>query len=1047
MRIKIAVAICIFIGIFNSIGLYLLNTSSEEKIMKAEGGVLSLEQWDEKQKGIIKLGGEWEFYPDLLICPEQGRDVFQEYASQKQLKDFSFKSSWKTVSDSSTKKGTLRLVIHLREDAVYGIGIKGLQHNTAFYLNGKISFNSGIVGQESGEEWGPFHLQDRFAPSENGQFEIVILFSELRLEEAGRLPVPDFGKADRMTEHRYLYIILDVFMISGYFVLGIFFLGNYFLENRARHSLFLGLFLLLQALHSSGEGERLLLLILPPVKKLSVFYEFQVHLAYLSSFCFLICIFHLFRPYISKKIVICLSCLLLVIGPAILWRGDILTIQSHKVIISVIVMMNNVYILSVMIRSLIKGVEGAEYILVAIINLLYFYVTVILGFLFNLNIGKMSALLFLIMVICITLYLNYRIQLTYRQIDSLSRQLLLNDQNKNQFLARTCGELAKPVGEIFAVSEECLARAEKPETQILREEMLRINTEAWYINRILEELTEILGNSQGKQELFPEPTGETSFLEIVEELDHLLPRNALIKIKKQIPERFPTIFTDRSRLKEILYHLLHNAVKFTDWGEITIRVEAVGDMAHITVKDTGIGIDRAQMGAIFTAFYQEKGTEQETEGLGLGLTIAKKLVELQGGEIWAVSEPGRGASFTFSLPLAGQSHTAADGTDGSEAVGSSYPEAETEGEAAAAGEPESGPGTGWRRRQVSPVRYLSQAKHGINVPDKNVILVIGGIFRDGEETRQLKEMLGYPVAAVGSGMEALEFVEHNQVDLVLTDLILSDMSGYELCRKLREKHSISELPVIILDDAGQAKNMQRSFQSGANDFMSKPVSWEELKARIEARLSAKKSAQGTVMRELRNLHAQIMPHFLYNTLNTIIGLSHKDTEQACEALQHLSTYFRAKLDFSGTHSLIPLDRELELMKAYLAIERMRYNERLEVIYDIDESIYFMLPALTLQPLVENAVQHGITDHDTKVTIRISIQKDSDKGYVIQISDNGPGIPEEKRQELLAGDYHRIGFSNVLRKVRLLEGSGLWLDSSESGTCITIYISREYRYGV
>jgi two-component system sensor histidine kinase ChiS len=1030
MRVKIAIFICILIGIANAVGLYLLNTFPKEKVIEAENGILSLEHLNLGKEGNIILGGEWEFYPNIIITPQQGQDAFAEYSDQRMLVRSPNKAHQEIAPGLHLDKGTFRLIIQLREDSLYGINAGDFQNIAVLYMNGIRVCNNSEVKQKEEGIGQLFQPPEGFGRSENRRLELVIQLSGIKFEGQW-IPAIEFGTADQIMKIRDLYICIDAFVISGFFILGILFLWNYFFNRKMKYGLFFSLFLLLQSLYTSGNGERLLLLILPPPKNILLFYEGQIQLMYLSTFCFMMAVYYLLRPYMSKRIVVLLSILLLLIGPVFNWElfgiSEIpgMTLQHHKLIISAIVIVCDGYIFWTMSKSLIKGVEGTEYVMVFSSTFMYYVLTLILEFLFGIKIEKISAFLFLIMVISITLYINYRLQLTFSQVDRLSRQLLLKDQERDQFLARTSWELKKPVDDILNISEELLLETAFPADQLHKNMEILKKKDILKISSILEELLETYGDQPENAEFFPEPMDGAGFTELLGELELLLPRNDFLDMRRQIPERFPIFLADRNKLREILYYLLHNAIKFTSRGEITVRVEAVGDVVHITVKDTGMGMNHAQLNTIFTAFYQEK--RQEAEGLGLGLTIARKLIKLQGGEIWAASEPGKGTAFTFTLPLA-ESTQIMGGPTGNAAI-------ERAGERAAVPE---------QRRRLWAVQGGRQR---VTMPGSEVILVVEGAVRTGGEAERLKEVLNYPVAAVGSGTEALEYAENNQVDLVLTDLILSDMSGYELCQKLREKYNISELPVIILDDTGHAKDMQRSFQSGASDFLSRPISWEELSARIEARLSAKKSVEGAVMKELKNLHAQIMPHFLYNTLNTIIGLSYKDTEKACEALQHLSTYFRAKLDFSGYHSFVPLDRELELMRAYLEIERMRYNERLEVIYDIDETIYFMLPALTLQPLVENAVQHGITDNHSKVTIQISIQKDLDKGYIIKVSDNGPGIPEKKQQELLLGDYHRIGFSNVLKKVRLLKGSGLWLDSNEnSGTCITIYISREYQYG-
>ncbi len=1028
MKVKIAVILCLFIGIINSVGIYLLNTLPEKRVVKAQEGVLSLEEWNMGEKGNIILGGEWEFYPGIIITPEQGKDVFAEYSDQRRMTVILNKHYEEIAAGLPIDKGTFRMVIQLGEDGLYGINARGLQRSTAIYMNGTRVCNNGAKKQKGSDDSYLYLSPEGIGQSKDRKIELVIQFHGVGPGQE-KIPPMDFGRADSIMRLHDLYIGIDALMFAGFFVLGILFLWSYFYNKKQKYGLFLSLFLLLQSLHTLTESERLFFLIMPPPRNMPLFYRFQVQLVYLSVFFLMMAVYYLLRAYVAKRMVIFFSILLLVIGPLFLWglfgisRIYGMTLQHHKLIIIVILISANFYILWVMVKSLIKGVEGAEYVMIFTAALLYYALTQTLNFLFGINIQKIPAFLFLIMVICMTLYINYRLQVTLTQVDHLSYQLMQKDRDKDQLLARTSWEMKKLVNDTITISEELLAEAESPAALIRKEELLKVNLESWHIDSILEELMETFGEQPKNMECFPEPVDEAGFTELLDEVNLLLPIRGSVDMKRQLPEEFPVFLADRRKLKEILYYLLHNAVKFTHWGEIEIRIEAAWEKAHITVRDTGIGIDRVQLNAIFTAFYQGKNREEESEGLGLGLTIVKKLVELQGGEIWVVSEPGKGSAFTFSLPLAEkEQETIARG--GSLTV-------EEGGVAASA---------------LKKRKPIQKEQNKPLVSGKEVILAVEGVLSAQEEPGRLAETLGYPVETVESGGEALEYIKRNPVDLVLTDLILSDMSGYELCQELRETYNISELPIIILDEKGRAKDMQRSFQSGASDFLMKPVVPEELKARIEARLLAKKSAEGAVMKELKNLHAQIMPHFLYNTLNTIIGLSYKDTEKTCEALQHLSTYFRAKLDFSSYNSFVPLDREIELMKAYLAIEKMRYNDRLEVIYDIDESIHFMIPTLTLQPLVENAVQHGITGKNNKVTIRSSIQRDTDGGYIIKISDNGPGIPEEKQQELLTGEYHRIGFSNVVKKVRLLRSSGIWLESSESsGTCITIYISKEYQY--
>lgn len=201
----------------------------------------------------------------------------------------------------------------------------------------------------------------------------------------------------------------------------------------------------------------------------------------------------------------------------------------------------------------------------------------------------------------------------------------------------------------------------------------------------------------------------------------------------------------------------------------------------------------------------------------------------------------------------------------------------------------------------------------------------------------------------------------------------------------------------------------------------------------------KESSREAVKNELDFLSAQITPHFLYNTFNTIIGLSYKDEEKTREALQYLSTYFRAKLDFNGQDCLIPLENEIELVKAYLSIEKMRFGNRLNIEYEIDETIEALIPSMTIQPLVENAVQHGIAKKSNGGTVKVTIEKTT-VGVKIVIEDDGVGIPIQKQYELMNERSTRLGFLNPYRKLKLIEKSSFLLESKESeGTKITIIV--------
>lgn len=200
----------------------------------------------------------------------------------------------------------------------------------------------------------------------------------------------------------------------------------------------------------------------------------------------------------------------------------------------------------------------------------------------------------------------------------------------------------------------------------------------------------------------------------------------------------------------------------------------------------------------------------------------------------------------------------------------------------------------------------------------------------------------------------------------------------------------------------------------------------------------KEAVDASIKQELRAYHTQITPHFLYNTLNTIIGLSYVDVEKSREALEHLSIYFRTKLDFYKQQSLVPIEEELELVDAYVSIEKLRF-EHLNVEYNIDPSIKIDIPSLTIQPLVENAIQHGLCNKEHDAKLYLSVQQ-VDEYVEIIIEDNGVGMSDIQKRAILQGQNQRLGFLNPYNKIKLLKNSRFELQSEVGkGTKIVILL--------
>ena len=191
--------------------------------------------------------------------------------------------------------------------------------------------------------------------------------------------------------------------------------------------------------------------------------------------------------------------------------------------------------------------------------------------------------------------------------------------------------------------------------------------------------------------------------------------------------------------------------------------------------------------------------------------------------------------------------------------------------------------------------------------------------------------------------------------------------------------------------------------------------------------------------EIKALQAQINPHFMFNALNTISSLIRTNPDKARELIVDLSTYLR----YNISQGLAPVDlsKELEQVKAYVEIEKARFGDKLNMLYDIDEDINIKIPCLIIQPIVENAIKHGILEGTGKGTVKLTINKIDDKNINVIVEDNGQGISEDIIKKVYENkmDENKIGISNVHNRLIYLYGEGLKIQRLNMGTRITYKI--------
>jgi len=829
----------------------------------------------------------------------------------------------------------------------------------------------------------------------------------------------EFGKEEQIIHRRDVNRAIDTVLISGYFVFGLYFLGVYFQRKIELYYFYFSSFCILQGIYLATLNERLLGLLLPDlgIRLLTNIQLFCIHAFFLF---FLLFIYLLLKNYANKKVVYSLSSILIfqmvLFGIPTLSEhllSSVPVLQKQLFIVAVLAVCY-FYILVVLIKAFRGRTEESNYLLVIVTTVICYGLLLCLDLLFEIQTGRIPVILFLVMVISLSLLMGNRSNRMFQEIKQLSLELLAHNKLKDEFLAKTSHELRTPLHGILNISQSLVEGVEGPLKLKQQESVMLIHNVGKRLSKIVDDL--LHASNTNELEVLIEPTAVNLGVvkDIVAEMNLLISNPNQLQIVNEVPDGLPLVYVDEQRFQQILYNLISNAINFTEQGKIRVKAEVIDEEVIISVSDSGKGVAAADLDMIFTSFYQaENSLSTRGKGLGLGLTIVKQLVESSGGKIAVTSEIGYGSCFTFTLPLATEQQRSA--------IEAAKPHWTTSNET--------------REREVLNLALPKKVEGS----RENTVLIVDDNHLNLKVLIDIVSSLDYTVIAVDNGNEALTIIQEESIDLLLLDLMMPDLTGYEMCEIIRKEYHMVELPILIITAAGESTRSAESFQAGANAFLRKPFDSEDVRARIESLLAMKRAAADAIHNELSYFHAQITPHFLYNTLNTIIALSYKDEEKTREALGHLATFFRAKLDFYNLNALVPLDKEMELVQSYLAIEQMRFGERLAVEYDIQDDIKVMLPSMTIQPIVENAVLHGISKKPEGGTLSISVRKNN--GHIkIVILDDGIGISEEKQNELLNEKSNRIGFSNTFQKLKLVKMSTFTLDSKEGiGTKITIIL--------
>lgn len=419
------------------------------------------------------------------------------------------------------------------------------------------------------------------------------------------------------------------------------------------------------------------------------------------------------------------------------------------------------------------------------------------------------------------------------------------DQMKDQFLANTSHELRTPLNGIIGLAESlCSGIAGKLPAEAV-DNLNVITRSGRRLSNLVNDILDFSKIRNNDLHLNVRPIDLYAATDVVLALSRPLIESKSLVLHNEISKDTPLVDADEDRLQQILHNLIGNAIKFTEEGVITIKAEEKDDFLAISVIDTGIGIPEDKHEAIFHAFSQGDGTiAREYGGAGLGLSVSRQLIELHGGSIRLNSKEGEGSCFTFTLPLSkSQRENLSDLSlsSGSEDTISQVNPLPDRWQSA-----KEGASNGASIENSAPV--LGAASASVldeNAPSKLAAVRTGKlrILIVDDEPVNLKvlnnhlSLQGYEVVKANNGQDALTKVLNGEpFDLIVLDIMMPRMSGYEVCHRIRARYSASELPIVMLTAKNRVSDLVEGFDVGANDYIAKPFSRDELLSRIKIHL-------------------------------------------------------------------------------------------------------------------------------------------------------------------------------------------------------------------